>query len=816
MKKLFFSAVVCMLFFSSWTHAQVGGKITGTVVDSLSGEGLAFASVSLVNASGKTVNGALTDDDGAFVIENVAPGTYQLQAVFIGYTTKTSDKLEFKKGQAALDVGILSIAPDAELLEGVTVEGQIPLYENKIDKLVYNAERDATNAGGNAGDVLRKVPMVTVDLEGSVQLRGSGNVRVLINGKPSSVVASNVEDALKMIPSDEIKSVEVITSPSAKYDAEGTAGIINIITKKKGIQGLSGNVNLSAGTRNNNAGVDVNFRKDRFGLNAGLGGNLFNSNGYQRSERINNASEANRFLQQAGSSEMSNSGLRGQFGMDYDIDTTSNISTGIRFNDFSREFENTLGTTMLNIDEDPVSRFSRETEGSMDMKGFDWTLDYRKSFKRPQQELTASAQYSRGTRGNGYDLFQTGETGEITLREKSFNDNLNKETTFQVDYVHPFRNESTILEVGGKSILRDISSDYQLSILDPGSGSYVPDPSRSNIFDYRQDVYAGYATFAFKFAEKYGLKLGARWEQTLIDGDFASTETSFSNSYGNLVPSVTLSRELSPGQSVKVSYSRRIQRPSLWFLNPYVDRADSLNIRYGNPELEPELSDSYELGWSTFFKGTSLNASLYWRNTSDVIESVSSIQDGVTHTTFANVSSSTAIGLNLFGSTQLMPKWTVSGSVNLYDYRIKSNEDNQYNNSSFMYNLNMNSNYSFGDGFSASLFALFNSPRTTLQGRSSSWSMMSVGLKKELFDRKGSIGINVNNPYKKNQEFNRDLTGLNFTQNSVFGFEFRSVSLNFSYRFGKVDFQQQQRRRRGGIDNNDQKQGENNQMGGGM
>src|SRR3546814_7409029 len=165
-------------------------------------------------------------------------------------------------------------------------------------------------------------------------------------------------------------------------------------------------------------------------------------------------------------------------------------------------------------------------------------------------------------RGNGYDLIQTNNAGEVNLREKSHNDNLNKETTFQIDYVHPFKKEGTVLEAGAKSILRDINSDYRFSILDPGSGDYIPDPSRSNIFDYRQDVYAAYTTFAFKIGEKYGLKLGARWEQTLIDGDFASTGTSFSNSYGNLVPSVTLSRELKTGQTVKVSYSRRIQRPS--------------------------------------------------------------------------------------------------------------------------------------------------------------------------------------------------------------------------------------------------------------
>lgn len=815
MKKIFIMFAALCIAAAAYTQTLPIGKITGTVTDSVSGDPLAFVSVSLNSAEGKTVNGAMTDDQGKFTIENVAPGKYRLVAAFIGYVTQTSAFLEFKSGQPELNAGVLAMAPDREVLEGVTVEGQQALYENKIDKLVYNAERDATNAGGNAGDVLRKVPMVTVDLEGSVQLRGSSNVRVLINGKPSSIIASNVEDALKMIPSDEIKSVEVITSPSAKYDAEGTAGIINIVTKKKGIEGLSGNASLSAGTRNSNANLSVNYRRNKFGMNASLGGNLFNSNGYQSSYRTNNESDVNRYLLQEGSNDMSNSGYRGQFGVDYDIDTTSNISTSIRFNDYGREFTNFQGTTLLDPDQAVMNYFSRNTEGNWGMEGIDWTMDYRKTFKRPQQELTASAQYSRGMRGNDYDLFQTNQAGDINLREKSFNDNLNKETTFQLDYVHPFKKEGMVLEAGAKSILRDINSDYQFSIFDTEAGSYLPDPSRSNIFDYRQDVYAAYTTFAFKIGKNYGVKLGARWEQTLIDGDFASTGTSFSNNYGNLVPSITLSRNLKPGQTVKVSYSRRIQRPSLWYLNPYVDQADSLNIRYGNPELKPELSNAYELGWSTFFKGSSLNASLYWRSTSDVIERVSTIENGITSTTFRNISSSNSIGLNLFGSTQINPKWSLSGSVNLYDYRIKSNVDNQYSNESFMYNINMNSNLSFGDGFSASVFGLFNSPRTTLQGKSSSWSMLSVGLKKELFEKKGSVGINVNNPYKKHQEFKRDLIGQNFSQNSIFGFEFRSVSLNFSYRFGKVDFRQQ-RRNRGGIDNNDQKQGDGNQMGGGI
>jgi len=254
---------------------SITGRISGTVIDSITKKPVDYASVALGRAtSTKSTNGSLTDSKGVFKIDNVAPGKYKLTISFIGYQTKVINSVETTPLKPDANLGRIILSPSAKALKEVTVTGQASIIENKVDKVVYNAEKDATVSGGNAGDVLRKVPMVSVDQDGNVSLRGSQNVRVLINGKPSGAVASSLADAMKMLPADQIKNVEVITSPSAKYDAEGSAGIINIITKRKEMSGVSGSVSGGLGTRQNNGNANININKNRLAITGNFGGNL--------------------------------------------------------------------------------------------------------------------------------------------------------------------------------------------------------------------------------------------------------------------------------------------------------------------------------------------------------------------------------------------------------------------------------------------------------------------------------------------------------------------------------------------------------------
>ncbi|MDX5347190.1 MAG: TonB-dependent receptor, partial [Hymenobacteraceae bacterium] len=308
------------------------GKISGTVTDAGTGKPVEFATVSLIPAgSTQPVDGAMCDEKGRFTISKIATGDYRLNISFIGYEAQVKEKISITDGNESVDLGTIQLKPDVKTLQEVEVVGEKLLIEDRVDRMVYNAEKDATTAGTSAAEVLQKVPMVTVDLDGNVQLRGSSNVRVLINNKPSTIMAASVADALRQIPADMIKTVEVITSPSAKYDAEGTAGIINIITKKNTLQGVNGNVNSSLGTRYSNLFLSTNMRRNNFGINANVGGNFFNNKGYSRYTRTDFVSaDARNLTYQQSDYHNFNVFNYGQIGFDYDINKKITINGSVR------------------------------------------------------------------------------------------------------------------------------------------------------------------------------------------------------------------------------------------------------------------------------------------------------------------------------------------------------------------------------------------------------------------------------------------------------------------------------------------------------
>ncbi|MGI9542671.1 MAG: TonB-dependent receptor domain-containing protein, partial [Cyclobacteriaceae bacterium] len=623
------------------------GKITGVLLDVQSGDPLPYVSVVVKDLKTQMdVGGTITEENGSFKLSNVNLGKYQLITSFVGYET-IRQEVTLTPKNPDVNLGNLTMTSTTTELDEVVVEGERELVENKIDKIVYNAERDVANIGGDASDVLRRTPLLSVDLEGNVSLRGSQNLQILINGKPSTMFGSSPADAFKAIPADNIKSVEVITTPSAKYDGEGTAGIINIITKKKNVEGFAGNVNLSLGTRQNSAVVGINAGKGRFGFNAN--GNTFfswpNDGDYSfyREDFIGGQS---RILSEDGVTETSRIGFFGTLGAFYDFNAYHSLTTSFRIRGFSFDRDGVTDASFI----DPLNAINQSYQRSSISdnlrSGYEWSLDYTIKFPgQKERELAFAYKLDGNVQDQKYIITQedlVGEDPSLFRDERNDNDGNNRENILQADYVHPVSDNFKI-EAGGKTTLRKVNSDY--TYFNREGSEYIVDPGRTDFFDYQQDVMAGYFSSNVKMGEKYGLIAGIRYERTTIEGDIDNEGSSFANDYNNWLPSMIVSRKLGKTTTLKLSYNRRIQRPSLRFINPYTQLDNNRNISVGNPELDPELNDQVELGFNTFIKKVSLNLAVFHRHTSDIIESILTVdEDGVSVTTFENVGENNSIG----------------------------------------------------------------------------------------------------------------------------------------------------------------------------
>ncbi len=798
---------------------SIKGKITGKVLDPQN-KPVAYATVVLTDTkTQKQVNGNITDEKGKFKIKDVPTGTYTLSVSFLGYLTKEISEVNLTLGKPDFSAGTIALEQDNLTLSEIEVVEEAPLVETKIDKIVYNADKDVTNAGGDASDVLRKVPMLSVDLEGNVSLRGSQNLQILINGKPSGMFANGTADALKMIPADQIKSVEVITSPSAKYDGEGSGGIINIITQKKQVQGYNVSVNGSLGTRQNNGNIGINATKGRLGFNANTGfwhswpndGNLsFIREDFDGEQLISSYT-------QSAVTTSSRTGFFGNGGLNYDINAYQNISSSINFRGFAFNTESSNPATYIpDVNQLFSEMTSRDSDGKTLRGGFDWSTDYRRTFAEEGREFTAAFLLNGNVSNLDSDITSSSNASVLDFVERQENQGNNKEYTGQIDYVHPF-GEKVKLEIGTKAVIRRINSDYKFDQLDADLDEYISDPTRTNVFDYEQDVYAAYTSFTFNLPKDIGIIAGVRYEHTGIGGEFESQLDPFDNSYDNWLPSVIISKKTNMFSTVKLSYNQRIQRPSLFYINPYRNDIDRRNVSQGNPELEPELVHQVELGYNTFIKGLVLSSSLFYKNTQDLIESIVIVDDeGVAESVYQNIGTNNSIGFNTFISKTFNKVWTVRGNFNIFTYNAESDIENySVTNDGLQYNFFASTSYDFKKGWKAEAFGFYRAKERTLQGEKTSFWMTSLGFQKQFWNKRASLGIRIVDPFTRSKIFRTELKDDDFYQKSEFKIPFRSFGLNFKYTFGKLDFKAKKSRSK--INNDDQKGGgDGGQQGGGQ
>jgi outer membrane receptor protein involved in Fe transport len=801
---------------------ELMGTISGKVKNSVNQKALEFATVSLVDFETNTiVEGTITDAKGRFYFNDVNVGKYNVTINFIGFEEQTMIA-ETSNQKPDLKVNNIVLIQSSELLSEVKIEGDKAIYETRIDKIIYNAEHDLNESENDATDVLRKAPLLSVDLDGNVSLRGSRNIKFLVNGKASSFFSSDVATALQMIPANQIKTVEVITSPGAKYDGEGDAGIVNIITKKAIIDGYNASISSMIGTKVTHSGLNLNLGKGRFGLSARAGthGSWPGRIGTDTYERINwNNVDANGNpidpdrLTQYGESENYYQGYRGSVNAFYDVNAYNSFNSSFKFGGRTRPVKNTntaIFTSYL-TDSDTSHYISEKTNRTLNME---WTTDYTKNFEdNENRELTLAFQLGGDINDGDTDIDEDG----ITL----FNQNDEKviEETFQIDYTHPFgsskksnkksankremgggqghgrggrggsggTSNSNKIEIGGKIINRDREIVYSDQI----NNSFIS----SEEFNYNQLVAASYISTEFSLPYGLGLKTGVRHEYTQTSGNWLKADSfNFTkNPYTDYLPNFVISKSFSPMRSIKFSYNQRIRRPSVKHINTNEDKLDNRNLTIGNPDLKPTKTEQFELGINSFGKILQGSTQLYYKHSFNVIELfLDEIdEEGVSISTYKNIGESKQIGGSFFGSINLN-KLSFRGSFDIYNYsgRDKSLGYEDWTTPVILYSYFMGGSYDLGKNWKAETFGFFRSPTQTIQGSVTSFSMISFGIKKSFKNKRGSIGLRIIEPFQKNKEFTSDLEGEYFSQSSLRTIPFRSFAISFKYTIGKLNFKE--------------------------
>lgn len=808
---LFFFTCTC----GSFALAQVAAGsaiIKGVVLDSSKTTPLGYVTVS-VRELGKTeaIKSTYTQDNGAFELTGLAVKPYEVIINYIGFRPRILAVKEFPAQNPVVNLGRIQLSPIASQLKEVQVTAQKQLIKQDIDKITYDVEADPESKTMTALDMLRKVPLITVDAEDNIQLKGSGSYRVLVNGKTSSLFVRDPKEVLKSMPANTIKNIEVITNPPAKYEAEGVGGIINIITVKKNLGGYNGSLNLSVRTPvGYNAGGYLTAKVKKFGF-SGYYGYGYNNSPATQSNLFRDDLIRKIRLNQAGENESSGRYQYLDGNLSYELDSLNLLTGNYSFNISNNA--NTLQQRVINsgYDNVPGLSYTRNSQGAFQWQGYDIGLDYQKSFRKNKEQLfTLSYKFNRGSNNSDSD-FSLAYLDRPDVLSTTRNDGTSAEHTVLADYVQPIGKQN--LEIGIKTITRLNSSDYFYANRNADNGQYIIDSTQSNNFDYHQDILAGYTSFGFKKGD-WGLKLGARLEQTRIKADFESSGTVADQDYFNLIPSIALSRKLKEMKSVRLGYTQRIERPGLWYLNPYVNRIDPRNISFGNPNLTAAINHAFDLSYSTFVKKSSVNTSLFYNFTNNSIQQFTTLgADSVARTTYGNIGKNQRLGfsvngnmnltknlnLNLNASTNLV---RLNGVISVTDSVTKTNVLTPVSNNGVMANIFAYASYKFGKGWRASGNIGYYSPQILLQGKSAGYSYNSFSINKSLFKKeKGSINLSITSPFQKNRRFFNELNDVRFYQSSESYYLMRRLNLSFNYRFGKL--QGDITRKKRGIKNDD-------------
>ena len=803
--KLFIFILIIQLIFSIASNAQSKPNTTlsGKVFDSSTKQPLEYSTITVINKqTGKVITGSVADAKGVFMISNIPFDTYQVNIEFIGYEKIKLDNVSINSDKHSVSLGTIFLDPATKSLQNVEIVGDKPVVENKIDKIVYNVSNDITSQGGAAIDVLKKVPQVTVDVDGNVELQGNSNIMFLINGKPSSVFGNSLSDALASIPASQIKSIEAITNPGAKYDSQGTGGIINIILYDNKMQGVNGNINLSAGSRLENGSVNLNIRHNNFGVNAFFSGNAQLKSGMPYSQNrlsTDTSAKTTTLLKQTSITNFERNGFRSGIGFDWNITKNDIVTGSLGFNHFSSQNQGLTNQEELTQDflSNPITDIFtlRNSDSRSRISTIDYSLDYKKKFKKEGQELDILYSASNGKPYSNYSQLQT-YTGQAIpfAGSLSTNPGTDIETNISIDYTHPFTS-TFLVETGVKTSIQNLTSIADVSDFDPASNQYIADALQSYSLNYTMKIYAGYLSTNFKLFNFLNVKAGARYEYTDVNIDFPNTTIP---PYGTLVPSIVLSHDFSKTQSLKLAYSKRIERPDYRELNPFINLSDPYNITTGNPLLKPEIGNNFELGYSgTFKKGGNIYISLIERiNTQDVKQVTTyyptyligdSTYTNVSVSKNQNIGQEYNSGISVSGSYPITTKLNIRGNLMVMQrYTVSNLTGNQ--STGVRARLNLNASYQLPKDLVIELFGFYSSAWRNIQGTNPQFFIYTFAFRKLFWDKKASLGFTATNPFNQYVRQVTTISAANYTSNVVRQMPLQSFGISFTYKFGKLEF----------------------------
>ncbi len=815
-----FKFIFSLLFLISLVFAQRFnqgqppkiGTLQGTVIDSITSQPIQYASVSLVSLrTNDIVIGGVTNDDGKFDISQIPAGRYNISIEYIGYIRLVKGPVIFnpRENSTHHNLGDIKLVQSALVFQDVEVQGERPLFVQTMEKKIFNVEQNTISSGGSALDALRQVPGVDVDIDGNVSLRGSSNVNILIDGKPAIMTGGDSKTILENIPSDNIRDIEVITNPSAKYDPEGMAGIINVVLKENRFAGLNGNLKSGISTLGSyNGSGQLNFRNEKINVftNVGLRHDVRGGSGdnYRETELTDYTS----ILDQIVDSERGGDNLFIKSGIEYFPNINNTIGLNATYSDGNRI--NDRLTITDQTDNESLVQYERMTEGDNDSERVNISLSYDRKFDNPKQKFSANIRLSNNNNINKEYMITSAYPGYEDVvdndPEKTATDNEYFTTDIQADYIYPF-GENTKLEIGYKGTIRSIDNLFDTFVYDEVMDSYIIDDERSSHFLYDENIQAGYGVFS---AQKgiVGLQLGLRGEFVETNSELIDTNEKIENPYTSYYPSFAIS--LGPPQlfQVQFSYSRRVNRPSYRRLNPSIRSFDQYNIRTGNPFLKPEYIDVAEINFSKFKRGLSLSVGTYYRRITDKISHYKYVRDdGVSVTTYENYATQETYGLELIVSGSLGKKFRIMLNGNLFADEVNaSNVFDDYNKTSTGFMGRMTGTWNVSPTFEIMLMSFYRSPRDIPIGRMNSMAFTSVSAKKKVLNDKLAISLKVND-ILNTMGFGYTTYGENYFQESTRKWNSQSIGIQLEYRFGSIEDKSSFNRKRNG------QNGNNNGMG---
>ena len=800
-----FKLTIILSLFTSFIFAQTEVTVTGTVLDKDVNQPLEYATIVFFSKKeNKIITGGITDASGNFSI-TVPSGTYDVSVEYISYKTKSIPNKILNKDT---DLGILGIAIDVESLGEVEVIAERTTVEIKLDKKIYNVGKDLTVRGGTVSDVLDNVPSVSVDVEGNVSLRGNENVRILINGKPSGLVGLNSTDALRQLPAESIEHVEVITSPSARYDAEGTAGILNIILRRSKLQGLNGAITANAG-HPTSAGIsgNINYRTGDF--------NFFNTTGYSYRESPGRSltetqyfnrvfddngnlisDDPDTFLNETRKTDRQSKGLSTNFGVEWYITDTASLTTSIVYRNSDEENNTTNTIDRLDTDGSLINRSFRFDPEFEDDKTIQYALNFDKQFGgNSQHKLTFDFQYETNDETEKSLISQDGNDAERvkTIQEQN-------EVLLQADYVLPI-GENSQFEVGYRGNFNELDTDYTLEFNE--NGDFVLDTDVSNNLIYKEQINAVYSQFGSKIKTKFSYLLGLRMESTRISINQLTTNDLQKKDYIGLFPTVNLGYEISDKQSLQLGYNRRISRPRSRFINPFPSRSSATNLFQGNPDIDPSYSNKVDLGYLNRFGKVTLNSSIYYERGTDAFTfitedtgetaTVNGTEVPVIRRSPINLATNDRYGFEFTLTYRPTKDWNINGNFNLFQSITEGFYNGvDYGAENLSWFVRLNNKYTLPGNIDWQTRLFYMGPREDAQNKSKGMFSTDLAFSKDIFKDQASIAFNISDVFNTRKRVTDSFTST-FDSYSEFQWRQRSFNVSFTYRFNQQKKQQRDR-----------------------